>query len=83
MKSLTGEVGLKVGPLMLEVLVKHWFDRRKKDNGAVQQDLTELGERLKDTDFIFHEAFVITKVSPIYLEHRTSGLALIHEARNS
>jgi len=28
--ALTTEAGLKVGPVVLETLIKHYFDRRKK-----------------------------------------------------
>jgi hypothetical protein len=66
MKSLTGDVSLKVGPLVLEVLVKHWFDRLKKDFRPEDGDL-DAGARLKEDDILYHQAFVIAKVSAIYL----------------
>lgn len=55
--SLTREVGLKVAPTVLEVLVKHYFDRVKDD--------TESGPSrgsLKQDDVLYHEAFAIVKV---------------------
>jgi len=55
--SLTREVGLKVGPVMFEVLVKHYFDRLKKD---VKKD--DSGARLKEDELLYDEAFSIVKV---------------------
>ncbi|KAF8161335.1 hypothetical protein B0H34DRAFT_796140 [Crassisporium funariophilum] len=54
--SLTREAGLKVGPVILEVLVKHYFERLKKD--AQRNDF---GARLKEDDILFDEAFTIAK----------------------
>jgi hypothetical protein len=65
MNSLTGEVSLKVGPLVLEVLVKHWFDRLKKEYGAGEGDHVDPGARLKEDDILYHQVFVIAKVSAI------------------
>jgi hypothetical protein len=58
MKSLTGDLGLKVGPLVLEVLVKHWFDRLKRDC-AVDDNRVDL----KEDNILYHEVFVIVRVS--------------------
>ncbi|PPQ64555.1 hypothetical protein CVT24_008457 [Panaeolus cyanescens] len=55
MNSLTTEVGLKVGPTMLEVLVRHYFDRLKKDVRSGHST------RLKEGDVLFDEAFTIVK----------------------
>lgn len=57
--SLTREVGLKVGPVILEVLVKRWFDRLKKDE---ENQNTDSGTRLKEDDILYHQAFTIAKV---------------------
>jgi hypothetical protein len=57
--SLTREVGLKVGPVMLEVLVKRWFDCLKKDEEDSNPDS---GTRLKENDIVYHQSFTIAKV---------------------
>ncbi|KAH9485586.1 AB hydrolase superfamily protein C4A8.06c [Psilocybe cubensis] len=54
--SLTREVSLKVGPVILEVLVKHYFDRLKGD-----ADSAGLEGNLKQDDVLYHEAFTIVK----------------------
>ncbi|KDR75638.1 hypothetical protein GALMADRAFT_248228 [Galerina marginata CBS 339.88] len=54
--SLTREVSLMVGPVILEVLVKHYFDRLKND-----VDRSESGASLKQDDVLYHEAFTIVK----------------------
>lgn len=47
--------------------MKHWFDRLKKKFGAGEDDNADLGARLKGDDLLYHEVFVIAKVSPIRL----------------
>lgn len=59
--SLTREVGLKVGPTVLEVLVKHYFDRLKENN-----DTGEAEASLKQDNVLYHEAFTIVKVRWLY-----------------
>ncbi|PPQ79997.1 hypothetical protein CVT26_004401 [Gymnopilus dilepis] len=54
--SLTRKVSLMVGPVILEVLVKHYFDRLKKDAEGEGS-----GTSLKDDDVLYHEAFTIVK----------------------
>lgn len=56
--SLTREVGLKVGPVLLEVLVKHYFDRLKKDPNRRG---TLPGTGLRQEDVLYDEAFTIVK----------------------
>lgn len=64
MNSLKGELSLKVGPLVLEVLVRHWFNRLKKEcSTGENEDPVDVGARLKEDDILYHEAFVIVKVS--------------------
>ncbi|KAF8806587.1 alpha/beta-hydrolase [Phlegmacium glaucopus] len=53
--SLTRDVGLKVGPVMFDVLVQHYFDHIKRD--------AEKNDRLKQDDVLYHQAFTIVKVS--------------------
>lgn len=55
--NLTREISLKVGPVILEVLVKHYFDHLK---GDAKKDGLE--GNLKEEDVLFHEAFAIVKV---------------------
>ncbi|KAJ3513986.1 hypothetical protein NLJ89_g2641 [Agrocybe chaxingu] len=55
--SLTREVSLKVGPVMLEVLVRHFFDRLRKD----AERRNDSGARLKEDDVLYDEAFNIVK----------------------
>jgi hypothetical protein len=52
--SLTREVSFKVGPVMLEVLVRHYFDRLKKD--------VEGSPVMKQDNVLYDEAFTIVKV---------------------
>ncbi|KAF9560975.1 alpha/beta-hydrolase [Agrocybe pediades] len=54
--TLTRDVSLKVGPVILDVLVKHYFDRLKSDTDANQGEST-----LKKDDVLYHEAFTIVK----------------------
>ncbi|KAF8911524.1 hypothetical protein CPB84DRAFT_926690 [Gymnopilus junonius] len=54
--SLTRRVSLMVGPVILEVLVKHYFDRLKNE---ADRDGSEAS--LKDDDVLYHEAFTIVK----------------------
>jgi len=53
--SLTREVSFKVGPVILDVLVKHYFDRLKRDVAGSDSPL-------KQDDILYHEAFTIVKV---------------------
>lgn len=57
MNSLTTEVGLKVGPVVLETLIKHYFNRIKNDSG---QDKS--ATRLRQDELLYHEAFNVVKV---------------------
>ena len=43
--------------------MSHWFDRLKKDYRAGEVDP---GARLKEDDILYHQAFVIAKVSANY-----------------
>jgi hypothetical protein len=73
--SLTRRVGLTIGPLFLETLVKHYFARVIKDS-------SKSGVPLRNEELLYDEAFNIVKVSlsalPSYryfVEHLThSGL---------
>jgi len=52
---LTRDIGFKVGPVLLEVLAKHWFEGSKPD-----QD--EERVKLRKDEILFDEAFTIVKV---------------------
>jgi len=54
---LARDVGLKVGPIIFETLVKHYFDKHKKDGKTSGQ-----AQELKDVELLYHEAFTIIKV---------------------
>ncbi|EAU91257.2 lipase/esterase [Coprinopsis cinerea okayama7 len=51
---LTTEVGFKVGPVLLEVLAKHYLDRPGKDGD-------ENSPKLRKDDILYDEAFTIVK----------------------
>ena len=54
--SLTRKAGLKLGPIILETLVKHYFERIAKDHES--QEST----RLRREELLYDEAFNIIKV---------------------
>ena len=56
--SLTREAGLKLGPILLETLVKHYFDRIKKESARVGRT------QLRQDELLYDEAFSIVKVCP-------------------
>ncbi|KAJ7647735.1 hypothetical protein FB45DRAFT_1052164 [Roridomyces roridus] len=51
--NLTAQAGLRIGPLVLETLVKHYFDRLKASKEPVTQ--------LKRDELLYDEAFTIIK----------------------
>ncbi|KXN87458.1 AB hydrolase superfamily protein C4A8.06c [Leucoagaricus sp. SymC.cos] len=53
--SLTRDMGLKVGPVMLGTFVKHYFDRVKS------RDSADPGRLLKQDEILYDEAFHIIK----------------------
>lgn len=56
--SLTREAGVKIGPLLLETLVKHYFDRFLKDNISPDRATN----RLRQDELLYDEAFIVVKV---------------------
>ncbi|KAF8891847.1 hypothetical protein BD779DRAFT_1610537 [Infundibulicybe gibba] len=62
--SLTTEVGLKVGPVVLDTLIKHYFDRRRKDQA--DKSITEL----RQNELLYDETFNIVKVSHEACKHQ-------------
>ena len=57
LNTLTTDIGLKVGPVLLETLVKHYFDRLKK---SARND--PASTQLKQDELLYHEAFNLVKV---------------------
>ncbi|TBU41951.1 alpha/beta-hydrolase [Dichomitus squalens] len=53
--SLTRNAGLKLGPIILETLVKHYFDRIAKDHES------EESTRLRREELLYDEAFIVIK----------------------
>lgn len=54
--TLTAEASLIVGPLVLETLVKHYFDRIKRDSTKKQPT------QLRRDELLYDQAFAIIKV---------------------
>lgn len=67
--SLTREVSFKVGPVILDVLVKHYFDRLKSDVAGSNTPL-------KQDDILYDEAFTIVKVRSYSWSYFSSTLIL-------
>ena len=65
-----------VGPVILEVLVKHYFDRLKKDAEGEGS-----GTSLKDDDVLYHEAFTIVKVCRLRVRKLPSSDPHINASR--
>ena len=73
--SLTGSAGLKLGPLVLETLAKHYFERLKaihripattSSDGVVhdgKQGGSALNKNLRQEELLYDQAFAIVKVS--------------------
>ena len=61
--SLTRKAGLKLGPIILETLVKHYFERFAKDHES--QEST----RLRREELLYDEAFNIIRVRLGHLPH--------------
>jgi len=56
--ALTRHASLKIGPVVLETLVKHYFDKLKSD---VREGKSIT--RLRQDEFLYDEAFNIAKVN--------------------
>lgn len=59
MINLTREAGIKIGPVLLETLVKHYFERILRDDSQLK-DLPQL----RQDELLYDEAFNIVKVRP-------------------
>ncbi len=54
--ALTRKTGLTLGPIILETLVKHYFERLSKENDS------EETTKLRKEELLYDEAFNIIKV---------------------
>ena len=61
--SLTRNVGLRVGPILLERLVRHYFDRLKTDVQRKEGKGKGKDVQLRQDELLYDEAFHIIKVS--------------------
>lgn len=57
--SLTRQAGLKLGPIFLDTLVKHYFERMRKDNAS------KTNIQLRQDELLYDETFVIVKVRDV------------------
>lgn len=65
-------MGLKVGPVMLGTLIKHYFDRVKVRESA------DLDKLLRQDEILYDEAFNIIKASHLHLDvFRVSYLSAV------
>lgn len=53
--ALTTDIGLRVGPLVLETLIAHYFERLKRDS---DKDKT----RLRQDELLYDQVFNVVKV---------------------
>lgn len=64
--SLTRSVGLRVGPIVLGTLVKHYLEKIRRDfvqdNGSKGKEKDELVQ-LRQDELIYDEIFTVVKVS--------------------
>lgn len=60
--SLTRDMGLKVGPVMLGTFAKHYFDRLKS------RDQADPDQLLKQDEILYDTAFHIIKVGVYFLK---------------
>ncbi len=56
--SLTRAAGVRLGPLLLETLVKHYFERVAHDNASQGRVMT----KLRQDELLYDEAFIVVKV---------------------
>jgi hypothetical protein len=55
--ALTTDIGLRVGPLVLETLIAHYFERLKRDSKD-KKPIT----RLRQDELLYDEVFNVVKV---------------------
>lgn len=66
--ALTRNVGVSFGPIVLETLVKHYFERLKKES-PVGKGLTQL----RKDELLYDQAFNVVKVRTPFSYHRIVG----------
>jgi hypothetical protein len=54
--TLTGDMGLKLGPIVLETLARHYLDRLRKDQGQLNR------VQLRQDEVLYDSAFHVIKV---------------------
>ncbi|KAK7036461.1 hypothetical protein VNI00_011658 [Paramarasmius palmivorus] len=71
--ALTRKVGLRVGPVVLETLVKHYFDRIKKDFQQKEDGKEKDGNsvQLRQDELLYDEAFNVIKAFLEAASHHT------------
>ena len=57
-KALTGEVVLKTGPVVVETLIKHYFDSLKSNRSEEDASHT----KLRQDELLYDQAFSIVRV---------------------
>lgn len=57
--TLTGNIGLKAGPIVLETLAKHYLERLRKE--GPRQDTVQL----RQDELLYDEAFNIIRVCAV------------------
>lgn len=73
LNGLTGSAGLKLGPLVLETLIKHYFERLRtpqKTPATISDAVTHdgkqggsvLGSNMRQEELLYDQAFTIVKV---------------------
>ena len=93
LNGLTGSAGLKLGPLVLETIVKHYFERLKasqKISSTVCSDGaghdgklggSVLNNNLRQEELLYDQAFTIVKVSGTRVLsqiHRCTRVPVVH-----
>ncbi|KAI0079263.1 alpha/beta-hydrolase [Panus rudis PR-1116 ss-1] len=58
MNTLAGEAGIKIGPILLDTLVKHYFERILNSSSSQRKEVTQL----RKDELLYDEAFNIVKV---------------------
>jgi hypothetical protein len=70
--SLTRSVSLRVGPIVLETLVKHYLDKIKRDFQSSSKDEEKQETvQLRQDELMYDEIFTVVKVSSVYNSERT------------
>ena len=75
LNALTASTGLKLGPLVLETLVKHYYERLKTAHGTSATTSSDgvihdekhggsaLSDNLRQEELLYDQAFILSKVS--------------------